>query len=298
MMGDVIDIEGLLDLGLSLREPQSPLPPPPEQQRTRDDVVTSTARGPLDMFGFIPPPQKSAAVGSKLKKGLAGSPMACEEICPHCGNEGNMSVITRESLVVCTCGYSREGLVVGNSFSDSSRSFVVQRYSYKRSTHFRDTLHNMIGDGDVPADVLGIVRAELKKRRIYDNSMISYQLIRQILRNNGLARYFDSIYSIISAITDAPAIHISEQNWQVLMSGFNSVHQVWGELKQSGVLGARTNMISYSFIVMKLCELIGPDVNDLKRRCVLLKSRDKLRIIDMNWKRLCALLNWRYIPTL
>ena len=57
----------------------------------------------------------------------------------------------------------------------------------------------------------------------------------------------------------------------------------------------RKNFLSYSFVLFKMCELLGED--EYLQFFPLLKSKEKLYSQDVIWKKICATLRWEFIPT-
>jgi hypothetical protein len=54
----------------------------------------------------------------------------------------------------------------------------------------------------------------------------------------------------------------------------------------------RKNYIHYGYFLRKILQLLG--LKDLMEYYPLLKSRDKLRILDKIWEKICRDLNWKY----
>jgi hypothetical protein len=57
----------------------------------------------------------------------------------------------------------------------------------------------------------------------------------------------------------------------------------------------RKNMLSYSYVMRKCCQLIG--VDDLLPYLPLLKSRTKVEQLDNMWREICNDLGWEFIPS-
>ena len=58
----------------------------------------------------------------------------------------------------------------------------------------------------------------------------------------------------------------------------------------------RINFLSYSYVLHKFCELQMLD--QYLKYFPLLKSREKLRIQDKIWKKICKDLRWKYYPSI
>lgn len=58
----------------------------------------------------------------------------------------------------------------------------------------------------------------------------------------------------------------------------------------------KKNLFHYNYIIYKLLEIL--DEHDLKQEYNLLKSRDRLKEIDIVWKEICKINNWLFYVTL
>lgn len=57
----------------------------------------------------------------------------------------------------------------------------------------------------------------------------------------------------------------------------------------------RINFLSYSYVLHKFFQLLGFD--EYVKCFPLLKSRQKLRIQDETWKKICYDCGWEYYPS-
>ena len=57
----------------------------------------------------------------------------------------------------------------------------------------------------------------------------------------------------------------------------------------------RINFLSYSYVLHKFFQLLGFD--EFVLNFPLLKSRQKLRIQDEIWKKICAVCGWEFYPS-
>ena len=58
----------------------------------------------------------------------------------------------------------------------------------------------------------------------------------------------------------------------------------------------RLNFLSYSFVLHKFFQLL--EMDEYLKYFPLLKSREKLRLQDSIWKKICKELRWEYIPSI
>lgn len=57
----------------------------------------------------------------------------------------------------------------------------------------------------------------------------------------------------------------------------------------------RKNFLSYSYVLYKMCELLGED--EYLQYFPLLKSKEKLYQQDVIWRLITQQLRWEFIPT-
>ena len=72
---------------------------------------------------------------------------------------------------------------------------------------------------------------------------------------------------------------------------FKSIQEPWELYKPKG----RKNIISYSYIIYKFCELL--ELDHLLKYFPLLKSSKKIQEHDIIWRKVCNHLKWEFYPT-
>jgi hypothetical protein len=141
---------------------------------------------------------------------------------------------------------------------------------------------------DIPPDVYDRVKRELKKQRIVTRSAITIPKMKEILKSLDMQEYYEHVPHLISKITKRPPPTISRETEDVLRQMFKIVEAVFEDTCPS----TRTNFLSYSFVLHKMCQLL--ELDEFLKCFPLLKSPDKLRQQDIMWKAICKKLRWEY----
>lgn len=169
--------------------------------------------------------------------------------------------------------------------------FVIKDIScYHRSGRLKECLNQFQAkeNADIEEWVYQEIIKELDKKRIKDYSSLNSNLIREILRKLKLTNYYDNVTFIINKLNNIPAPKISHSLEKKLLFMFGMIEDIWAIVKPKN----RKNMLSYPYILHKLCELLEED--ELLPSFPLLKSHDVLREQDIIWKKICKKLNWEF----
>lgn len=97
---------------------------------------------------------------------------------------------------------------------------------------------------------------------------------------------------IISKITGKPAPCINRDTEETLKKMFDKIQEPFEKHCPKN----RINFLSYSYVLHKFFQLLGFDEYVLS--FPLLKSRQKLRIQDEIWKKICADCGWEFYPSI
>ena len=199
---------------------------------------------------------------------------ASEEICRECG--------AVEYILGDEVGFKDE--------QDLEKHIV---YSYKRENHFNEWISQFQAKESthVPEDVIAKLRTEFKKQKVKDLNEITHEKVKALLKKLNYAKYYEHvpyIASIVSGITPPTMPQELEDKLRIM---FHAIQAPFEKHKPTN----RKNFLSYSFVLYKMCELLG---EDQYLPCFpLLKSREKLYVQDQIWERICQELRWEYIKT-
>lgn len=199
--------------------------------------------------------------------------------------------------LVCGVSHTNEHSSYQQSYSlmaNSSRTkqIVPRTYSnssYKRCNQFKEYLLRVQGRerNSVTAHDLENIKKEIFKRGLFSDEL-DPQIIRSILKSLGLQKHYNHIYFILKQITGHALVDLSQNHTQRLYLMFVKIQKVFGE-----VVEFRANIISYYYILRKLCELLCWD--DIAKCLPHLKSQDKVLRQDQIWKKICLSLGYPFI---
>jgi hypothetical protein len=202
--------------------------------------------------------------------------------CEVCGIE--KTYYASEGCYICVeCGDMEEIII--------DDEYVIKDIScYHRVGRFKEWLNQFQAkeSTDIKDEEYKLIENELRKRRIYDWSNLNREILREILRDLELTKFYDHVPFIISRLNGIPAPKISYQLEKELILMFEKIEKVYPLCKTEH----RKNMISYSYLLHKLFEL--KEFDDLLRCFPLNKSQDVLREQDEIWQRICKHLNWEF----
>lgn len=222
------------------------------------------------------------------------APLPTQMKCVSC-NGDKVYVIAEAQLVCESCGVSEDyqdfGLSIYTNVTTCTNGEIIMQFPYKRINHFREWLSQVQGRENtcIPEHVIVAVMKELKKERIYDESLITQERVKRYLKKNGYSKYYEHVPSIMNRICRKPCVSISYETEQVLIEKFYEIQECFEKYRPK----KRKNFMSYSYTLHKLCELIGR--NDLVALFPLLKSRSKLRVQDEIWEKICIEKGWKFI---
>lgn len=220
------------------------------------------------------------------------------ECCTVCGCS-ELVIIDRDAQRVCSeCGnvefYQRED-APQFTFKEECESMTVSvQFAYKRSNHFCDWLNAFeagMCTNSVPPDVLDTLRYELKKLRVTDVNTIKPTLIRQLMKKTNLTKYYEYTNAIRAEICGTAPISFNPELKCKLRVMFSQLQAPFQQFKPDN----RKNFLSYSYVIYKCLQLLGQD--SFLQYFTLLKSRDKLKLQDHIWKKICDHLKWEYISS-
>jgi hypothetical protein len=195
-----------------------------------------------------------------------------EEACSKCG--------TIEYVLCNEVGFKEEQEMEKN---------VV--YSYKRENHFNEWISQFQAkeSTSVPDVVVEQLRAEFKKQKIKDLSEITHEKVKTLLKKLGWAKYYEHVPYISTILNGIQPPTMPQALEDKLRLMFHKIQAPFEKHKPAN----RKNFLSYSFVLYKMCELLGED--DYLPCFPLLKSREKLYVQDQIWEKICNELKWEFI---
>lgn len=121
---------------------------------------------------------------------------------------------------------------------------------------------------------------------------ITPKKIKEILKRLKSNKYYEHVPHIINKLNGIPIPHFESDLEEKLRTMFKMIQPSF--LRHAPI--DRKNFLSYSFVLHKFLQLLGKDEYLLS--FPLLKSRDKLYLQDLIFKKICEDLQWQFIPSL
>lgn len=214
-------------------------------------------------------------------------------ICENCDLE--MVLSKKSDFMVCVqCGQLENNLIECDINKNLLNDCYGKSSIYQRKNHFKEWLNQLQAREtiEIPQDVIDKIILELKNNNITNLATIEITLIKKILKKLNLSKYYENAFHIIYLINGLQppilTIHIEKK----LIEYFKMIEEPFQLYKKK----ERKNILRYSYILYKLCELL--ELDEFLSCFSLLKNRNKLMEQDQIWKMICNHLNWEFIPSI
>ena len=217
------------------------------------------------------------------------------DVCETC-HKGELISQDEEGILICNnikCGAFITHIIDNAKPANNEPPNEVSYTAYIRLNHFKEILSQFQAKEttQIPDEVVEAIRARIKKERITDLKQLTYDKMRDILRKLSLNKYFEHIQYINSIFGIKPPI-MSEELHETLCVLFIEIQKPWAMHCPAN----RTNFFNYTYTLYQLCVLL--DQTQYLPYIVLMKDVDKQREQDQIWKKVCATLNWEFIPSI
>ncbi len=219
--------------------------------------------------------------------------MVSGDHCPYCG-EGMMRKLPSESSTACDkCGKTCSYLESTSKTMGFGDDVEYASFSYKRQNHFQEWLNSCQAKEttEIPTNVLDAVMDKLYAQRLYDKASVTTEKVRAALKELRLRRYYENCTQICCLLTGRKPPRFKPEEEEQLKLMFLSIQTSFDRHCPPD----RKNFLSYSYCLFKFCELLGLD--SFLSMFSLLKGRDKLHRQDLIFKKICADLDWEFIPS-
>lgn len=241
---------------------------------------------------LLRPSLKASSPSGGDGKSGAAAPSNVKETCADCGGVGLRNVPAKCMMVCPSCGKVTRYIDVTLQALPYGKEMDVSKFSYKRSSHFNDWLDQIQGKEyvTVPEEVCQRVRAQLENDGV-DCSRVSASVIKATLKSMGLQKLYDNVSQITAIITGKTTPRLSSKVEAQCRVMFSAIQAPFSKHCPSD----RKNFLSYPYCLYKFLQLLNQD--EILDSFVLLKGRDKLYAQDEIFRKICAELNWEFVPT-
>ena len=214
------------------------------------------------------------------------------DICGYC-NEGELIPLEDEGVLICNSCFKNVPYLIENekpTYKEPPKEVCF--YAYKKINHFKEILAQYQGKEttQIPPEVIENIKQQIKKERI-QLEQLTYNKSKEILKKLGYNKYYEHIQFIKNKLGIKPPV-FSPEFEDTLCNLFNELLSPYSKFCPND----RVNFLNYYYVLYKLCESLGE-----KRylyEIPMLKDREKIIEQDEIWKRMCAELNWEFIPTI
>lgn len=205
--------------------------------------------------------------------------------CINCKIEKFLDV-GKSSYICPECGEMEKVLIDEDN--------TIKEYScYKRLSHFKEWLSQIQAkeSPDIDDETFEMIVKEINKQKIVNIEKISREKMQKILFKLGKSHLYEHIPYIINKLCGKPPPKILPEIESKFYQMFMQIQEPWEIYKPEG----RKNIIQYSYIIYKFCELL--ELDELLPYFPLLKSPKKLMEHDKIWRKFCDYLKWDFYPT-
>ena len=214
------------------------------------------------------------------------------DICQYCF-KGELISMEDEGVLICNnCSRNIPYLIENEKPSYKEPPKEVCFYAYKKINHFKEILAQFQGKEttQIPPEVIELLKLQLKKERI-ELEHLTYYKTKELLKKLGYNKYYEHINFIKDKLGIKPPI-ISQGLEETLCNFFMEIQYPYAKHCPD----YRVNFLHYYYVLFKLFELLGE--KQYLPEIPMLKDREKLIEQDTIWKKICAELDWEFIPTM
>ena len=215
------------------------------------------------------------------------------DICKKCAEP--LQLYQTYAIMICpNCGLASQFLDATASLLAFSDDYDYCSFSYKRINHFQEWLASIQAkeNMDIPQEILDRIMEQLWQQRIVKEDDITVHRVRDILKNLKERKYYEHVQLITCKITGREPPKMTPEQEECIKNAFMAATQAF----QRHCPPDRKNMVSYSYSLLKLCELLGYD--HFVPYFMVLKGKEKLSRVENLWRKICEDLDWTYIPSL
>lgn len=253
-------------------------------------VTTSTNRNNV-LQRYLADVEKLPEARTQVE--IAGRRASAGMVCRRCDEP--LLLNAREAEMVCTsCGTSVTYMDMSSAcltYDETWSRDIVSSFAYKRMNHFTEWLNALQAkeNTEIPEAVIEAVKAEFKKTRATTRGEIRPTRVREFLKKLKLNKWYEHVHTICNALNGCPAPKLPPALEDRLKAMFAEIQAPF----EKHCPPTRKNFLSYSYVLSKMCELLGED--QYLPYFPLLKSSEKLYLQDQIWRNICRELGWEFI---
>ncbi len=224
----------------------------------------------------------------------SGSAAMDSFICPRC--DENRVFDEYVAFAVCPkCGHSVPYQKESHDMEDKLQTTV--QFEYERQTHLREYINQIVkaeeNAGSVPIEIIRGIKRQILKERITDRSVITPRRINNWLKHDlDRSKFAEKKWSILYTVCKVRPPKIPAALVDKFFEMFAKVEKAFARHVPPG----RVHFFNYGYILRKFSESL--DQRHLLSVFTILKGTDRVHFQDDIWKKCCADIGWKFIPSI
>lgn len=215
-----------------------------------------------------------------------------DDQCRYCNVA--MVLVLRKSVLACPrCGTSVPFIDYTTATMNYGDEMEFPTFTYKRINHFNEWLNQLQAREvmEVPLSSIEAVMEQLYRQRYTPARSISVATVRGILTALHLRKAYEHVVQVWCRITGYAPHRLPPELEEQCRLMFIAIQKPFEDSRPA----ERKNFLSYSYTLYKFFQILGCD--EFLEGFALLKGADKLAKQDAIFKRICASLDWEFIPS-
>lgn len=215
-------------------------------------------------------------------------------LCSYCKCHSKQ-IMPGEGITMCAnCNTVEKTLLEVEKPSYKEPPTEVTYYAYRRINHLNEWLNQIQGKEytDIPQEIIDQIIIELNKAKVINMATVTQDQIKAILRKMRCNKYYEHLAYILYKLNGIPPPRLGEELEEKLRQMFYLIEEPY--LRHASP--TRKNFLSYAYVLHKFLQLLGKE--EFLKHFPLLKSRDKLHMQEMIWKKICIDLTWPFIKSI
>lgn len=181
--------------------------------------------------------------------------------------------------------------------------YVPVRYSYQRSSHFKDRINQWLGTeflGDISQEVYDRLLLQLKKEKVTSVKGWTRKKMIGLLKRSQLNEYYEHANWFIASLSGTPVPYKIDQfivdtlveMFEAFLVPFEKHKRLLCDSRHEN----RKNIIHISYLLRKFFGIL--QMHDYAESFPLLKNMAKIQVYEVVFKRCCEDLGWEFTPSI
>jgi hypothetical protein len=214
------------------------------------------------------------------------------DTCQNCNTE-YLRLIEDSALLCSSCGETKLYMDASISTIAYGDEIEYTSFSYKRINHLNEWLNHFQAKEASPVkdSVIEKIMKYLYEKRYTNPKTITFSVIKKAQKVLGLRKYYDQTMQIWCRITGNKPVRLDPICEEKIRLMFIRIQEPFEKHCPKN----RKNFLSYPYVIYKFCQMLGYD--HLLSYFTLLKGKEKLKLQESIFKKICAEIGWTFIET-